>query len=84
MNGNEVKGILLKNLLLDEVYVSFYENSCQIIAIGHIFYNMNELERHKMIYAPLMRHILNNEIHSVSIQAFNPEEWNKKRMSYNI
>ncbi|URJ32750.1 BolA/IbaG family iron-sulfur metabolism protein [Candidatus Blochmannia vicinus] len=84
MNGNEVKSILLKNLLLDEVYVSFCENNCQIIAIGHIFYNMDELERHKIIYAPLMQHILNNEIHSVSIQAFNPEEWNKKHISCNI
>lgn len=84
MNENEVKDILLKNLLLDKVYVSFYENNCQIIAISHIFYNMSELERHKMIYAPLMQHISNNEIHSVSIQAFNPEEWNKKRILYNI
>ncbi|WP_331828491.1 BolA family protein [Candidatus Blochmannia sp. SNP] len=85
MNENEVKSILLKNLLLDEVHVSFYENNCQIIAIGHIFYNMSELERHKIVYAPLMQHILNNEIHSVSIHAFNPEEWkNKKHMLYNI
>ncbi|WHL25038.1 MAG: BolA/IbaG family iron-sulfur metabolism protein [Candidatus Blochmannia vicinus] len=84
MNENEVKDILVKNLLLDKVYVSFYEKNCQIIAIGHIFYDMSELERHKIVYAPIMQHILNNEIHSVSIQAFNPEEWNKKRILYNI
>lgn len=80
MHVNEVRNILLKNLSLDEAYVSFYENNYQIIAISHIFCDsMGELERHKIIYAPLMRHIVNNEIHSISIQAFNPKEWKKRR-----
>ncbi|WP_159714914.1 BolA family protein [Blochmannia endosymbiont of Camponotus nipponensis] len=79
MNVDEVKSILLQHLSLDEVYVTLYEDNYQIVAIGHVFYDMNELERHKIIYAPLMKYILNNEIHAISIQAFNPEEWNEKR-----
>ncbi|URJ24492.1 BolA/IbaG family iron-sulfur metabolism protein [Candidatus Blochmanniella camponoti] len=79
MNVDEIKSILLKDLILDKAYVSLCENNYQIIAISHIFHDgMTELERHKIIYAPLMKYILNNEIHSISIQAFNPKEWNKK------
>lgn len=81
MNVDDIKSILLKDLTLDEAYVSLYEDNYQIIAISHIFYDgMTELERHKIIYAPLMKYILNNEIHSISIQAFNPKEWSKKRI----
>jgi len=80
MDVDDIKNILLKNLALDEAYVSLYKDNYQIIAVSHIFYDgMTELERHKIIYAPLMKYILNNEIHSISIQAFNPQEWNKKR-----
>ncbi|URJ23182.1 BolA/IbaG family iron-sulfur metabolism protein [Blochmannia endosymbiont of Camponotus sp. C-003] len=80
MRADEVKSILLKNLSLDEAYVSLCDNNYQIIAVSHVFYDdMDELERHKIIYAPLMKYILNNKIHSISIQAFNPKEWNKKR-----
>lgn len=84
MKPNEIKNILLKNLFLKEIYVLLHDDHYQIIAVDPIFSDMNMLEAHKIIYAPLTKYISANRIHSVSIKVFSPEEWNEKRLLFNI
>lgn len=84
MKTSDIKSIILKDLCLEEVHVLLFEKHYQIIAIDSMFLNISMLEAHKMIYAPLLKYILNNKIHSVSIKVFNPEEWNIKRQLFNL
>lgn len=84
MKENEIKNIILKHLCLEEIYVILNNDHYQIIAVDSIFHNMNVLEAHRMIYAPLTQYILNNQVHSISIKVFNPKEWNEKRQLFNI
>ncbi|URJ25136.1 BolA/IbaG family iron-sulfur metabolism protein [Candidatus Blochmannia ocreatus (nom. nud.)] len=80
--SNIVKNILLQHLSLDELYVNTNQKNCYIIAVSRIFYGITELERHKIIYAPLMTEIINKNIHAVTIKTFDPEEWIVKRKFY--
>lgn len=78
MYADEIKQLLLKNLVLEKVYVFVDGKNCKIIAIDHIFSNKSTLEQHKLIYAPLMKYITNNKIHAISIHVFCPDEWNNQ------
>lgn len=84
MKANVVKDILVQVLSFKEIHVVLYDNHYQIIAVDSIFSDMNILEAHKVIYAPLAEYILNNQIHSVSIKVFTPKEWQEKRRLFNI
>lgn len=78
MYRHEIKKILLQSLSLNKVYVFVDGSHYKIIAIDKIFNNKSILERHKLIYAPLVKYIKNNMIHSISIHAFCPESWGEK------
>lgn len=84
MRENEIKSIILQALSLEEVYVLLRDDHYQIIAVDSMFYDMSTLEAHKVIYAPLTKYILNNQIHSISIKIFNPKEWSEKRRLFSI
>lgn len=84
MKVYEVKNILLKELSLQEVYVSLCNDHYQVIAVDEIFSNMSMLDAHKLVYGPLSKYILSDEIHAVSIKTFAPQEWNKKRQFFDV
>ncbi|WP_053096440.1 BolA family protein [Candidatus Palibaumannia cicadellinicola] len=75
MTTNEIKNLLMSMLTLDEVYVSSNVNHIQIIAISKQFTGMSRVKKQQIIYAPLIKYIANNSIHSISIKAYSPEEW---------
>ncbi|MBX4180839.1 BolA family protein [Sodalis sp. CWE] len=75
MESNEIKSILKKSLILDEVYISNDGNHFLIIAVSQQFAGMSQLKKQQTIYGPLMKYIADNRIHSLSIRAFTPDEW---------
>lgn len=84
MHANKIKNILSQHLSLTEIYVIPIKNHYQIIVVNKILNDKTKLEQHKIIYAPLMKYITQNIIHSVSIHVFSPNEWNTKRHLYKI
>ncbi|AKC60227.1 BolA family protein [Blochmannia endosymbiont of Camponotus (Colobopsis) obliquus] len=79
MNNYEIEDILMQSLSLDEVYVNNDGKHYDIIAIGKIFLNMNQVNKQKLIYSSLMECISDNFIHSISIRTYTPEEWKYKQ-----
>lgn len=79
---DEIKKILLDSLSLEKIYVFLHDNHYQVIAVDQLFIGKTKVEQHKIVYAPLMRLITENKIHSVSIYTFNHAEWNIQRQLY--
>ncbi|AFP85252.1 BolA family iron metabolism protein IbaG [secondary endosymbiont of Ctenarytaina eucalypti] len=75
METSEIKSILMKTLVLDEVYVSGDGSYFQVIAIGAQFAGMSRVKKQQTIYAPLMKYISDNRIHALLIKTYTPEEW---------
>ncbi|CUR53231.1 hypothetical protein [Buchnera aphidicola] len=73
----EIKNILKNKLLLKEIIIKGFEKNIEIIAIGQIFLNLKQVQRQKIIYAPLMKYFENNDIHSICIEAYTLKEWSK-------
>ncbi|XOD70188.1 MAG: BolA family iron metabolism protein IbaG [Sodalis sp. (in: enterobacteria)] len=79
MEINEIKTVLIKNLSLEEVYVSGLGNHFQVIAVSTIFSGMERVKKQQIIYKPLMEFISHNHIHALSIKTYTPEEWKRAR-----
>lgn len=75
MKNIDIKNLLLKKLSLKEIHVSNEGKNFQIIAIGTCFEHMTSLKRQQMIYAPLMKYVLNQTIHAICIKAYTLTEW---------
>ncbi|AIN46922.1 BolA family protein [Candidatus Palibaumannia cicadellinicola] len=84
MKINEIKDLLMSALALDEAYVSGDGNHVQVIAISKQFSGMSMVKKQQTIYAPLIKHIANNSIHSLSIKTYTPEEWRSNRKLYSF
>ncbi|PJC85907.1 BolA family transcriptional regulator [Vibrio sp. HA2012] len=84
MEAAEVKQILDTALVLQEIHVKGDGSQFEIIAVDACFEAMSRVKKQQLIYAPLMEHIQNNDIHALSIKTFTPEEWerDKKLMSF--
>ena len=83
MEPAAVKQLLDSALSLQEVHVKGDGSQFEVIAVDACFEGLSRVKKQQLIYAPLMEHIQNNDIHAVSIKAFTPEEWerDKKLMS---
>ncbi|CUR53677.1 Uncharacterized protein YrbA [Serratia symbiotica] len=79
MNNDKIKNILMKTLILDKIYVTNNNDYYNIIVISKLFTGISTIKKQQIIYAPLMKYILNKQIHALSIQAYSPEEWEKKK-----
>jgi acid stress-induced BolA-like protein IbaG/YrbA len=73
----KIKKILLKKLNLNYLKIIKKENYYKIIAVGSIFEKKNEVDRQKIIYSVLLKYILNNKIHAISIKSYSINEWKK-------
>ncbi|NIH41075.1 MAG: BolA/IbaG family iron-sulfur metabolism protein [Buchnera aphidicola (Periphyllus aceris)] len=73
----KIKKILIKKLNLFYVKIKKKNNYYKIIAVSNIFLNMNEVNRQKCIYAPLLKHIIKKKIHAISIKTYSLNEWKK-------
>lgn len=82
MYTHEIELVLMQAFPKGEVYVIFDENYCRVIVVNKVFFGKSVLERHQLIYNPLMEFILSNKIHSISISAFCPEEWKNRKALY--
>lgn len=75
MNINFIKKIIKTNLTLKKLIIKKDGDNFKIIAVSDKFIGLSKLERHKLIYFPLTKYILNNSIHSVSIYTYSTQEW---------
>ncbi|MCR3754631.1 MAG: acid stress protein IbaG [Candidatus Westeberhardia cardiocondylae] len=75
VNSVEIKEVLEKELVADEIYVYQDGKHFRVIVVSAYFVGMNRVDRQKMVYAPLTTFIVNNCIHSVSIFTYTPVEW---------
>ncbi len=78
MDTNKIKQVLIEQLKLDEVIVNGDGSYFQIIAVAEMFNGMSRVKQQKVIYAPLMEYIVDNQIHALSIKVYTPEEWTKR------
>ncbi len=78
MDTNKIKQVLIEQLKLDEVIVNGDGNHFQIIVVAEMFNGMSRVNQQKMIYAPLMEYISDNQIHALSIKVYTPAEWTKR------
>lgn len=74
MNPKELRKILNQNLQFNFITVNGFNGHFEIIIVDTKFDGMNKINRHKMIYAPLMEYISNNQIHALKIKAYTPKE----------
>ncbi|WP_240318414.1 BolA family protein [Candidatus Purcelliella pentastirinorum] len=77
MNNNKVKSIILDKIPLHELHVSGNEYHIKIIAVSDIFIGLTNVKKQQIIYKPLRDFIINNTIHSISIESYTLEEWSK-------
>ncbi|MCR3754974.1 MAG: acid stress protein IbaG [Candidatus Westeberhardia cardiocondylae] len=70
-----LKKILIDRLDVDEVYVYKHDNIFNVIVVGSCFLGLSRVMKHKIVYAPLTKFILNNDIHAISIKVYTPNEW---------
>ncbi len=78
MDTNKIKQVLIEQLKLDEVIVNGNGSHFQIIAVAEMFNGMSRVNQQKVIYAPLMEYIADNQIHALSIKVYTPAEWIKR------
>ncbi|WDI78324.1 BolA/IbaG family iron-sulfur metabolism protein [Candidatus Purcelliella pentastirinorum] len=78
MNNSKVKSIILDKISLRELHVSGNEYHMKIIAVGDIFIGLTNVEKQQIIYEPLKDYIINNTIHSISIESYTLEEWSNR------
>ncbi|MFB6434955.1 MAG: BolA family iron metabolism protein IbaG [Candidatus Malihini olakiniferum] len=79
MENNEIKEVLMKELALQEAYVTGDGRHFQVLAVGDVFASMHRVKQQQTVYAPLAEHIADNRIHAISIKAYTPEEWQRHR-----
>lgn len=80
MESKKIKDLLIKTLALQEAHVvSDDGRHFQIIAVSEQFIGMSRIKKQQMIYAPLMEYFSDNRIHSLSIKAYTPNEWQSAR-----
>ncbi len=75
MNINKIKIILIKTLMIDDIYIFDDNNHIQIIVISNKFINLSKIEQHKIVYSPLVPLINSNVIHSLTIKTYTNKEW---------
>ncbi len=78
MDTNKIKQVLIEQLKLDEVIVNGDGSHFQIIVVAEMFNGMSRVKQQKVIYAPLMEYIADNQIHALSIKVYTPAEWTKR------
>ncbi|VFP79659.1 BolA family protein [Candidatus Erwinia haradaeae] len=77
VNNNTIHSLLLKQLPLQEVYISGNSNHLHIIAISKTFLGISRVKQQQIIYSSLAPYITKNHIHAVSIKTYTPEEWKR-------
>ncbi|WWP02655.1 MAG: BolA/IbaG family iron-sulfur metabolism protein [Candidatus Dasytiphilus stammeri] len=81
MDNNEIKNLIIKASFLKSknVYITGDSQHLQIIAISDNFLGMSRVQKEQIIYAPLMKYIINKKIHSISIKTYSFNEWSHKK-----
>ena len=77
----KIELLLKKTLSLQKIYVTGDNNHIKIIAISDTFTNMNEINRQKIIYKPLISFIENKTIHAISIKTYSTIEWENNKLN---
>nr|WP_051348155.1 BolA family protein [Candidatus Photodesmus katoptron] len=75
MDRMKVQQLLKESLNLEKVHVNGQDRNYEVIAIDIRFSGMTSVKRQQLIYFPLIKYFQNNDIHSVSIKTFTPDEW---------
>lgn len=80
MNINKIKEKIICQLNLKHLIIHKEGDNFRIIAVGDIFEGLNPVKRQKLIYAPLMKYILNKKIHALHIKVYSSLEWKNKNI----
>ncbi|ATW01687.1 hypothetical protein CCU22_00340 [Candidatus Legionella polyplacis] len=75
---DELKNIFLNTKNIDFVDVEYNVSHCDLTIVSDLFINKSELEKQKFVYSKLKKYFLNNDIHSIKMNLFTRQEWNKK------
>ncbi len=80
METTEIEQILMKSLPLAEVYVQGENAHYTVIVVSDELASLPRVKQQQTIYAPLMPHFSNGDIHALSIRTFNQEKWQRERV----
>ncbi|QCI19422.1 BolA family protein [Buchnera aphidicola] len=80
MKYKKIEILLKTNICLEQVFVSGENNHINVIVIGDVFIGMNQVNRQKLVYEPLMKYFSDEKIHSINIEAYSLKEWKKNKL----
>ncbi|WP_163934528.1 BolA family protein [Paraferrimonas sp. SM1919] len=80
MDSEQVKALLLEQIVADEIRVSQEGTHYKIIVVGEQFGQMRKVKQQQTVYAPLMDKIKDGTLHAITIKAFTPEQWQREKL----
>ena len=80
MDAQDVKALIEAGIENAEVVVKLEGNSCQLMVVSAAFEGLRILKKQQLIYACLNDKIASGELHAVTMHAYSPEEWDKKKV----
>jgi acid stress-induced BolA-like protein IbaG/YrbA len=75
MSPEDVRQLLLAELVGCEVVVNGEGNHFDIVVIGEIFSGLRPVKKQQLVYAPLNQCIADGSVHAVNIKTYTAEEW---------
>lgn len=51
-----------------------------IVVVSTLFSGMTRVKKQQTVYQPLLTHFAENQLHALTINAFTPQEWQRRRL----
>jgi acid stress-induced BolA-like protein IbaG/YrbA len=65
---------------LELLQITQEENHVRIVVVSTLFSGMTRVKRQQTVYQPLLTHFAEKQIHALTINAFTPQEWQRRRL----
>lgn len=82
METRAIQQALEEALPLEELQLTSSGDHLHLVAVSPLFEGLSRVSQQRMVYEPLAPFFAENMIHSITIRAFSPAEWQKVRPLY--
>lgn len=79
MNNSQVESLIKTEIIGAEVTVTGTDCSVDALVISEAFEGMGLLQRQRLVMAAVKSAIESGELHAISIKAYTPAQWLRKR-----
>lgn len=63
---------------LDLLQITQEGNHIHIVVVSTLFSGMTRVKKQRTVYQPLLTHFADHQIHALTINAFTPQEWQRR------